>query len=52
VTPSSAPADTWVLWNLTRGQRCGVHVTDVMLIDLETLDWDDELLSYFDIPAR
>ena len=38
--------DTWVLWNLTGGQRGGVHVTDVtnasrtMLMDLETLDWD------------
>jgi glycerol kinase len=33
-----------------------VHVTDVtnasrtMLMDLETLDWDDELLGFFDIP--
>src|SRR5271167_1854053 len=49
-------ADAWVLWNLTGGPRGGVHVTDVtnasrtMLMDLETLDWDDELLSFFDIP--
>ena len=49
-------ADTWVLWNLTGGPRGGVHVTDVtnasrtMLMDLETLDWDDELLSFFSIP--
>jgi len=49
-------ADTWLLWNLTGGPRGGVHVTDVtnasrtMLMDLETLDWDDELLSLFDIP--
>ena len=48
--------DTWVLWNLTGGPRGGVHVTDVtnasrtMLMDLETLDWDDELLSFFGIP--
>jgi glycerol kinase len=48
--------DTWLLWNLTGGPRGGVHVTDVtnasrtMLMDLETLDWDDELLSFFDIP--
>src|SRR5271154_6414440 len=48
--------DTWVLWNLTGGPRGGVHVTDVtnasrtMLMDLETLDWDDELLSFFSIP--
>ena len=49
-------ADSWVLWNLTGGPRGGVHVTDVtnasrtMLMDLETLDWDDELLSFFSIP--
>ena len=51
-------ADTWVLWNLTGGPRGGVHVTDVtnasrtMLMDLETLDWDDELLSFFGIPRQ
>ncbi len=51
-------ADTWVLWNLTGGPRGGVHVTDVtnasrtMLMNLETLDWDDELLSFFGIPRR
>ncbi|OBJ42571.1 glycerol kinase GlpK, partial [Mycobacterium colombiense] len=49
-------ADTWVLWNLTGGPRGGVHATDVtnasrtMLMNLETLDWDDELLSIFSIP--
>ncbi|HSE10847.1 MAG TPA: glycerol kinase GlpK [Nocardioidaceae bacterium] len=48
--------DTWLLWNLTGGTRGGVHVTDptnasrTMLMNLETLDWDDELLSIFDIP--
>ena len=48
--------DTWLLWNLTGGPRGGVHITDVtnasrtMLMDLETLDWDDELLSFFAIP--
>ena len=48
--------DTWVLWNLTGGVRGGVHITDVtnasrtMLMDLQTLEWDDELLSFFDIP--
>jgi glycerol kinase len=45
-----------LLWNLTGGARGGVHVTDVtnasrtMLMDLETLDWDDELLGFFDVP--
>ncbi|GAA1421230.1 glycerol kinase GlpK [Catellatospora coxensis] len=48
--------DTWTLWNLTGGADGGVHITDVtnasrtMLMNLETLDWDDELLSFFDIP--
>jgi len=48
--------DTWVVWNLSGGPDGGVHVTDVtnasrtLLMDLETLDWDDELLSAFDIP--
>jgi len=48
--------DTWLLWNLTGGPHGGSHVTDVtnasrtMLMGLETLDWDDELLSFFDIP--
>jgi glycerol kinase len=50
--------DSWVLWNLTGGHRGGVHQTDVtnasrtMLMNLETLDWDDELLSFFDIPRQ
>ncbi|WP_433468978.1 glycerol kinase GlpK [Spirillospora sp. CA-128828] len=48
--------DSWVLWNLTGGVNGGVHVTDptnasrTMLMDLETLSWDDELLSFFGIP--
>ena len=50
--------DTWTLWNLTGGTNGGVHITDVtnasrtMLMNLETLDWDDELLSFFGIPRR
>ncbi|MES9607738.1 glycerol kinase GlpK, partial [Actinomadura sp. NPDC000929] len=48
--------DSWVLWNLTGGTDGGVHVTDptnasrTMLMDLETLSWDDELLALFGIP--
>lgn len=51
-------ADTWVLWWLTGGQNGGIHVTDVtnasrtMLMDLQTLDWDDELLDVFGIPRQ
>ncbi len=48
--------DTWVIWNLTGGPDGGVHATDVtnasrtMLMNLETLDWDEELLGFFGIP--
>ena len=48
--------DSWVIWNLTGGTDGGVHVTDptnasrTMLMNLETLDWDDELLGFFNIP--
>jgi glycerol kinase len=47
--------DTWLLWNLTGGT---VHATDVtnasrtMLMDLATLEWDDELLGFFNVPKR
>ncbi|TDW22170.1 glycerol kinase GlpK [Kribbella kalugense] len=50
--------DTWLLWNLTGGTEGGVHITDVtnasrtMLMNLETLDWDDELISFFNIPRQ
>jgi len=49
-------ADTWLMWHLTGGPDGGTHVTDVtnasrtMLMDLETLDWDDELLGFFGVP--
>ncbi|HEX3649601.1 MAG TPA: glycerol kinase GlpK [Pseudonocardiaceae bacterium] len=48
--------DSWLLWNLTGGVDGGVHVTDptnasrTMLMNLETLDWDDELLGFFGVP--
>ncbi len=48
--------DTWVIWNLSGGEDGGEHVTDVtnasrtLLMDLTTLDWDDDLLAAFDIP--
>ncbi|WP_067715329.1 glycerol kinase GlpK [Nocardia yamanashiensis] len=48
--------DTWLIWNLTGGVHGGVHVTDptnasrTMLMDLETLDWDEELLAVFGVP--
>jgi glycerol kinase len=48
--------DTFVIWNLTGGVNGGVHVTDVtnasrtQLMNLETLDWDEEILYDFGIP--
>ncbi len=48
--------DTWEIWWLTGGPRGGVHVTDVtnasrtMLMNLETLDWDAEILAELGIP--
>jgi glycerol kinase len=51
-------SDTWLLWHLTGGVEGGVHVTDptnasrTMLMDLETLSWDDELLSFFNVPRQ
>ena len=46
--------DSWLIWRLTRGE---VHVTDVsnasrtMLFNIHTLQWDEELLRLFGIPA-
>ena len=46
--------DSWLVWQLTRGQ---VHVTDVsnasrtMLFNINTLEWDPELLALLDVPA-
>ena len=48
--------DTWIIWNLTGGPDGGKHVTDVtnasrtMLMNLETLDWDDEIVNIMGIP--
>ena len=49
---ASGTVDTWIVWNLTEG----VHVTDVtnasrtMLMDLETLQWDESICADFGIP--
>ncbi len=47
--------DTWLLWNLTKGQ---IHATDVsnasrtMLCNIHTLQWDGELEKIFTIPGN
>jgi len=49
--------DSWVLWNLTGGTDGGVHVTDVtnasrtLFMDLKTLQWDEQILADFGVPA-
>ncbi|MCB0661392.1 MAG: glycerol kinase GlpK [Saprospiraceae bacterium] len=46
--------DTWLVWQLTKGES---HITDysnasrTMMFNLETLQWDDELLEILDVPA-
>ena len=46
--------DSWLIWKLTRGAS---HITDVtnasrtMLFNIHTLQWDEELLRLFDVPA-
>lgn len=48
--------DTWIAWNLTGGVKGGRHITDVtnasrtQLMNLESLDWDQDILNLFDIP--
>ncbi|MGH2466496.1 MAG: glycerol kinase GlpK [Candidatus Limnocylindrales bacterium] len=48
--------DTWCIWNLTGGPNGGVHVTDVtnasrtLLMNLQTLDWDEDNLKLLGIP--
>jgi glycerol kinase len=45
--------DTWLVWNFTKGEQ---HITDVsnasrtMLFNINTMEWDDELLELLTIP--
>lgn len=47
--------DSWLVWNFTYGKA---HITDVsnasrtMLFNIETLEWDQELLKIFDVPHQ
>jgi glycerol kinase len=46
--------DSWLIWKLTNGK---VHVTDVsnasrtMLFNIHLMEWDNELLELFEVPA-
>ncbi|HEX2049344.1 MAG TPA: glycerol kinase GlpK [Actinomycetota bacterium] len=48
--------DSWLIWNLSGGTNGGVHVTDVtnasrtLMMNLETLDWDDDITSLMGVP--
>lgn len=48
--------DTWLIWHLTGGPNGGKHITDptnasrTMLMNLETLDWDEKLLQLMGVP--
>src|ERR687898_2324023 len=48
--------DSWLIWNMTGGTDGGQHITDVsnasrtMLMDLKTLDWDDEVMGVMGVP--
>ena len=48
--------DSYLLWHMTGGTEGGLHTTDVtnasrtQLMNLDTLEWDDELLAAFDVP--
>ncbi len=50
--------DTFLIWHLTGGVNGGVHVTDVtnasrtLLMNLQTLDWDDEILAVLQVPRQ
>lgn len=47
--------DSWIIWNLTNGTT---HATDytnasrTLLFNIDTLNWDDELLEIFTIPKQ
>jgi glycerol kinase len=50
--------ETWIIWQLTGGIAGGAHVSDVtnasrtLLMDLETLAWDEEILKVMGIPRQ
>jgi glycerol kinase len=47
--------DSFLVWRLTDGEQHVIDVTNAsrtLLVDLQTLDWDDELLALFGIPRE
>ncbi|ETE58690.1 Glycerol kinase [Ophiophagus hannah] len=50
--------DSWLIWSLTGGKNGGIHCTDVtnasrtMLFNIHSLEWEDELCNFFEIPME
>jgi glycerol kinase len=50
--------DSWLIWNLTGGKTGGLHITDgsnasrTLLMNLNTCDWDDDLLRLMGVPTE
>ena len=50
--------DSWLIWKMSGGVNQGLHLTDVtnasryMLMNLHTLEWDDELCDAFGVPKH
>ncbi|XP_075168775.1 glycerol kinase [Haematobia irritans] len=50
--------DTWLMWNLTGSETCGVHSTDITnaqytgLMNVHTLQWDKKLCDFYRIPMN
>ena len=50
--------DSWIIWKMTGGRDGGSFVTDVtnasrtMLMDLNSLQWDSEMMGHFGVPAE
>ena len=50
--------ETWIIWWLTGGPNKGSHITDVtnasrtMLMDLNSLQWDEQILQIMGIPRQ
>jgi len=50
--------ETWIIWWLTGGPNKGTHITDVtnasrtLLMDLKTLQWDEDILRVMKIPSK
>ncbi|XP_005178451.1 glycerol kinase [Musca domestica] len=50
--------DSWIMWNLTGSETCGVHSTDVTnaqytgLMNIHTMQWDKQLCNFYKIPMQ